>query len=991
MAFWIKRIVPVVVTVKAHLSVLVLLTLIFSAVSLGSRQANQLSVHDSILFVSTLSGSFYAVGKHTGRIHWSLKEDPVLRVPRDNVAAPYLPDPKDGSLYWVNPRTGIVKQPYTIPELVAASPCKSSEGILYTGTKRDVWLAIDPVSGVKVQTLSMEGTQKTCPSSTKNLLYLGRTEYSIVMFDSLTGEKRWNATFMDYSSHIAPDAQDYDLRHFTASSSGTAVTLDSRTGEVLWHRLFDSPVVALYTLKGELLQRAPFTSFAPETLEHLTGQLSDVSWRNRFLEHGSKPTFYSTLYVGESQQGSFALTSLVDESTVTIAPRGQVLMIEGPMKDEDEGRRPEIRQPVKPHQIPQHHQQHQPQPQQQEPQQNVSPVEGMTETRVSTVAMIFGYHEVPEQSQTVISPARQIADNSGGASSKVLPPHHPHVVLPPSKTDTKDGSPNDSSLMTKEGLMAYIGEEYKFLVTVMLFLMTLVGALYYFPMRAEHSMKMLLQKQLEEQQRQLQMGGITPPNSNSNVMFPNIIHPVASTVLDSGHVQIGKITFDPKDILGHGCEGTFVYRGTFESRAVAVKRLLPECFSFADREVELLRESDQHPNVIRYFCMEADRQFRYIALELCTATLADFVAEKKMPGTIPDMITILHQAMDGIAHLHSLDIVHRDVKPQNVLISMPDVKGQVRAMISDFGLCKKLAAGRLSFSRRSGAAGTEGWIAPEMLDEESRTTCAVDVFSAGCVIYYAVTKGKHPFGDALRRQANILSGDFYLEHLRGDENVVCRELIESTIRFQPEERPCVAAVLKHPFFWGQERQLAFFQDVSDRIEKEEENSPVVQNLEKNGLFVVKFDWRRNITQELQNDLRKFRTYKGHSVRDLLRAMRNKKHHYRELPEEVKTSLGRVPDEFVQYFTSRFPRLLMHVYNAMEICKEETMFRQYYHTPPVRQQASCSPDSPIFSPDFSHSPDLSVAMVDSSVSPHLTDPPVPFSDPAVSLLGSPAVC
>ena len=34
-----------------------------------------------------------------------------------------------------------------------------------------------------------------------------------------------------------------------------------------------------------------------------------------------------------------------------------------------------------------------------------------------------------------------------------------------------------------------------------------------------------------------------------------------------------------------------------------MKRLLPECFSFADREVELLRESDQHPNVVRYFCM----------------------------------------------------------------------------------------------------------------------------------------------------------------------------------------------------------------------------------------------------------------------------------------------------------------------------------------------------------------------------------------------------
>ena len=69
----------------------------------------------------------------------------------------------------------------------------------------------------------------------------------------------------------------------------------------------------------------------------------------------------------------------------------------------------------------------------------------------------------------------------------------------------------------------------------------------------------------------------------------------------------------------------------------------------------------------------------------------------------------------------SLNIaVHRDIKPQNVLISTPDARGNVRAMISDFGLCKKLAAGRMSFSRRSGAAGTEGWIAPEMLDPNLR-------------------------------------------------------------------------------------------------------------------------------------------------------------------------------------------------------------------------------------------------------------------------------
>ena len=64
-------------------------------------------------------------------------------------------------------------------------------------------------------------------------------------------------------------------------------------------------------------------------------------------------------------------------------------------------------------------------------------------------------------------------------------------------------------------------------------------------------------------------------------------------------------------------------RGQFDNRQVAVKRILPECFSFADREVQLLRESDEHPNVIRYFCTERDRQFQYIAIELCAASLQE--------------------------------------------------------------------------------------------------------------------------------------------------------------------------------------------------------------------------------------------------------------------------------------------------------------------------------------------------------------------------------
>jgi serine/threonine-protein kinase/endoribonuclease IRE1 len=69
------------------------------------------------------------------------------------------------------------------------------------------------------------------------------------------------------------------------------VTLDSKTGDILWHASFDSPVVAMYMLHADGLQKIPFTTFAPETLDHLTGQLSSTEWKNRFIEHGQKKIF----------------------------------------------------------------------------------------------------------------------------------------------------------------------------------------------------------------------------------------------------------------------------------------------------------------------------------------------------------------------------------------------------------------------------------------------------------------------------------------------------------------------------------------------------------------------------------------------------------------------------------------------------------------------------------------------------------------------------
>lgn len=77
------------------------------------------------------------------------------------------------------------------------------------------------------------------------------------------------------------------------------------------------------------------------------------------------------------------------------------------------------------------------------------------------------------------------------------------------------------------------------------------------------------------------------------------------------------------------------------------------------------------------------------------------------------------------------------------------------------------------------------------------------------------------------------------------------------------------------------------------------------------------------------DLRKYRTYKGASVRDLLRALRNKKNHYRELTPEAQLSLGHIPDQFTDYWIFRFPDLLPYTWLKFEAVRKETIFTKYY--------------------------------------------------------------
>lgn len=150
----------------------------------------------------------------------------------------------------------------------------------------------------------------------------------------------------------------------------------------------------------------------------------------------------------------------------------------------------------------------------------------------------------------------------------------------------------------------------------------------------------------------------------------------------------------------------------------------------------------------------------------------------------------------------------------------------------------------------------------------------------GCVYYYVLTNGDHLFGDTIKRQANILSDEFDMTKLINQkrkpyENILAVELISDMICKDMSERPTAEAVLKHPLFWREEKILSFLQDISDRIEKLDIYTDPLRTLERNGKLIVRDDWSLHLDEGITEDLRKYRGYHSASVRDLLRALRNK--------------------------------------------------------------------------------------------------------------------
>ena len=251
------------------------------------------------------------------------------------------------------------------------------------------------------------------------------------------------------------------------------------------------------------------------------------------------------------------------------------------------------------------------------------------------------------------------------------------------------------------------------------------------------------------------------------------------------------------DTIASGAFGTVVKAIEIKTgQEVAVKiikknsRLIDT--SHIKEEINILKQLD-HPNIVKFYDYIETNLKIYIIMEYIKGGTLKRLIETKHSFSENEACIIIEKLLSAIAYIHSKNVCHRDVKPENIM--MNDYNDLTSLKLVDFGL----SAQNFDNFEDSNYCGTYLYMAPEQIEKRLYSK-EVDVWSVGIILYMLLNEGKHPFytkGESKKKYIeNIKKGNVVMINKVSEMGI---NLIMSLLERSPTMRISSIKAISHPW------------------------------------------------------------------------------------------------------------------------------------------------------------------------------------------------